>query len=104
MLEKKRVEAQYKELSLKLEAVFFEYDPIGINFGSNTDEYCLEVSRVLSNLPSAKSEEEVHTIVYKVFCTLFNTHLAGEKQSTAYQNIAKETWLLWCEYSRKYTV
>ena len=92
------LEEVYEKLSLKLEAIFFQYDPIGINLGSNIDEYSFEVAMVLSQLPLLKSEEEVHAIVYESFCTLFDVDIAGEKQSEEYKNIAKETWEVWCEY------
>jgi len=92
---------RFEELFLKLEAIFFHYDPIGINFSTNTDEYAFEVSMVLSQLPLAKSEEEVHTMVYEAFCALFDIDMAGEKQSVVYQKIAKETWEVWGKYFKR---
>jgi len=41
-----------KEISLQggLEAIMFKYDPVGINFGTNTDEYHPEVVDILTYL------------------------------------------------------
>lgn len=75
-----------------MEAIFFEHDPIGINFGSNPDEYALEVEGVLKRLSTATSQDDVHTMIYEAFCTCFDTQLAGDKQSMSYENMAKETW------------
>jgi len=93
--ERDKLRRQYPELFPKLEAIFFEHDPIGINFGSNPDEYALEVEDVLKRLPYANSQEDVHTIVYETFCSCFDTQLAGERNSLCYRRIAKETWEAW---------
>jgi len=90
-----KLRKQYPELFPKLEAIFFEYDPIGINFGSNPDEYALEVEGVLKRLPYATSQDDVHTMVYEEFCTCFDVQLAGNKSSPVYAHIAKETWEAW---------
>ena len=97
MTEREKMREQYPELFAKLESIFFKHDPIGINFGSNPDEYAAEVGTVLKRLPSATSQEEVQTMVYEVFCSWFDPHLAGDKNSVAYKGIAKETWESWCE-------
>ncbi len=96
MTERKILQKQYPELFSKLEEIFFTHDPIGINFGSNPDEYALEVEGVLKCLPYATSQDDVHTMVYEEFCTCFDVQLAGNKFSPVYINIAKETWEAWC--------
>ena len=97
MSDRKILQKQYPDLFSKLEAIFFEHDPIGINFGSNPDEYALEVEGVLKRLPYANSQDDVHTIVYEIFCSCFDVQLARNKESTIYRNIAKETWEAWSE-------
>lgn len=95
MAERDKLQMQYPELYPKLEAIFFEYDPIGINFGSNPDEYAMEVEGVLKRLPYATSQDDVHTMVYEEFCACFDVQLAGNKCSPVYAHIAKETWEAW---------
>ena len=95
-IERDVLRMKYPELFPKLEAIFYAYDPIGINFGSNPDEYALEVESVLKRLPYAHSQEDVHTMVYEAFCQCFDVQLAGDKESTIYKNIAKESWEAWC--------
>lgn len=101
MTEREKLRQQYPKLFSKLEAIFFEHDPIGINFGSNSDEYALEVEGVLKGLPSATSQDDVHTMIYEAFSTCFDTQLAGDKQSMSYKNMAKETWEAWCKEWRE---
>ncbi len=96
MTEREKMREQYPVLFSKLEAIFFKYDPVGINFGSNPDEYALEVEGVLKRLPCANSQDDVHTMVYEEFCACFDVQLAGNKRSPVYENIAKETWEAWC--------
>ena len=60
MTKRDKLRQQYPELFSKLEAIFFEHDLVGINFGSNPDEYALVVERVLKRLPSASSEDDCH--------------------------------------------
>ena len=94
-IERDKLRMQYPELFLELEAIFYAYDPIGINFGSNPDEYALEVEGVLKRLPYANSEDDVHTMVYETFCSCFDVQLAGDKDSKIYIDMAKETWEAW---------
>jgi len=93
--ERDTLQMQYPELFPKLEAIFYAHDPIEINFGSNPDEYALEVGDVLKRLPYAVSQEDVHTIIYETFCSCFDMQLAGDKNSLCYRRMAKETWEAW---------
>jgi hypothetical protein len=51
----------------QVEAILFRYDPAGINFGENTDEYDPEVSTILPRLVRATSHDEVQQIVREEF-------------------------------------
>ena len=95
MTDREILRQHYPKLFPELEAIFYAHDTIGINFGSNPDEYALEVEYVLKRLPYAMSQEDVHTIIYETFCSCFDTQLAGDKNSPCYRRMAKGTWEAW---------
>lgn len=96
MLESKRqLKAQYGALFDSISALLYRHDPVGINFGDNTDEYDLEVETILPRLRHCHTLEQVHDAVYSEFVRWFDAATAGPRES--YQKIASEIWQLWRE-------
>jgi hypothetical protein len=83
----------YQHLVVAIEALLFRHDPIGINFGSNTDEYRAEAQTIVPRLRSASDEDAVLQIVHEEFVTWFG--VAGPMQS--YRPIAADIWRLLSE-------
>ena len=89
--ERRRLKEEYGRLYDDLEGLLFRHDPIGINFGSNTDEYGPEVRTILPRLKLCKSIDEVQDVVYEEFVRWFGD--AGTRDK--YQVIAAEIWQVW---------
>ncbi len=96
--ERDAIKRQYDVLFASISDALFEADPIGINFGENTDEYEPEAGTIIPRLDSAKSVEDVQTIVYEEFCRWFDSVTAGSKQK--YASVSAKIWELWCASHR----
>ena len=87
-MEHKRLKAEYKELFSAVSEILFRHDPIGINFGGNTDEYDPEAGTILPRLRPEHSVEDVTAIVREEFRRWFGAEcVRGEGQ---YAAIAEE--------------
>jgi hypothetical protein len=73
--------------------LLFQCDPIGINFGDNTDEYEPETGTILPQPASAHSVDDVQTIVYEEFCRWFGNVEAGPRG--AYGEVSVKIWETW---------
>jgi hypothetical protein len=91
--EREQLKKQYGTLFDTVAALLFENDPMGINFGDNTDEYDPETGTILPRLAGAKSVEDVQTIVYEEFCRWFGEAETGP--SEAYREVAVRIWDKW---------
>ena len=91
--EHRRLRAEYGALFDEVVAILFRYDPIGINFDDNTDEYEPEARTILPRLRSCHSEEDVLAAVYEEFQRWFDPENAGPREH--YSTIANEVWTLW---------
>ncbi|MDT5116401.1 MAG: hypothetical protein QOE30_2140 [Mycobacterium sp.] len=80
-------------LVAELEAMLFRHDPIGINFGENTDEYRAEAETIAIRLPEARDEPDLIRIVHEEFVRWFSASVAGGVDR--YREIAHEIWLLY---------
>ena len=78
-----------------LAALFFEIDPVGINYDENTDEYEPEVGTVLPRLAGAKSLVDVNTILTEEFDHWFGRPNYNEERLA---DLAVRTWALWTDY------
>ncbi len=76
-----------------LEALLFRHDPIGINFGKNTDEYRAEAETIALRLPEADTDDDARRIVHEEFIRWFGPDIAGPAE--CYTAVAYETWQLW---------
>lgn len=91
----------YSGLYEEVSAILFRHDPVGLNFGYNTDEYEPEVDTILPRLEGADSAEDVRRVVHEEFLRWFGTHgepepseethkLVGREEH--YQAIAEDIW------------
>lgn len=83
---------QHCELFNAISAALFEADPIGINFGTNTDEYDPETRTIIPRLAECHDITGLQQVVYQEF-----VHWFGEDAGTIgdYQQIAATIWGLW---------
>lgn len=68
---------QHGALYDAVSAILFEEDPIGINFGSNADEYEPEVDTILPRLAGCVTVEDVRAVVHEEFVRWFDLSIAG---------------------------
>ena len=87
------VQRQFGTLFDEVTAILFRLDPIGINFGHNTDEYKSEVSTILPRMESATSEQDARRIIHEEFVKWFNARTAGPQER--YASAAAEIWTAW---------
>lgn len=86
--------AKYGDLFNTISAILFAVDPMGINTGSNSDEYEVEVGSILPRLEGVDSVEQVDVIVRKEFARWFSED--DGKPSRKYTTIAEGIWEAWC--------
>jgi hypothetical protein len=76
----------------------FRHDPIGLNFGTNTDEYDAEAGTVIPRLATCASAEDVEKVLKEEFSRWFGADIAGR---APYTPLAKEVWRLWTDSRAK---
>jgi hypothetical protein len=86
------------DLVSRVEALLFQHDPVGINFGTNTDEYRPEAETIVPRLVGATDEHSVAKIVHEEFVRWFDASIAGPLE--AYQAVAADLWRLLGELRR----
>jgi hypothetical protein len=89
-----RVKRRYPELFDRVSALLFKFDPIGINFEDNTDEYDPEVGTILPRLVGCHSSTDARRVIFEEFCKWFGFETTGDEMK--YGPIAEELWRLWC--------
>ena len=87
------VKRRYPQLFDEVSALLFRFDPIGINFEDNTDEYDPEVGTILPRLAHCRSSTDARRVVFQEFCKWFGPETAGDEMK--YDAIATELWPLW---------
>lgn len=90
---REKVKKEYGKLYDSISEILFRYDPIGINFETNDDEYEPEVDTILPRLKNCKSAENVLDVVFEEFQKWFDEEIAGERSN--YKEISSEIWHLW---------
>lgn len=97
----------YDDLYEDISAILFEHDPVGLNFGHNTDEYEPEVDTILPRLENAYSVADVRRIIFEELC--YWVRIAGQPLKEGeipssvwpehqYQAIAEDIWEAMQEY------
>lgn len=76
--------------------IFFRYDPVGIGYFDNIDEYEPEAETILPRLETTKSIEDVKIIIYEEFMRWFNDGEPSEEfgSKEIYDKISEEVWAL----------
>jgi hypothetical protein len=74
---------QYRDAYDRLASLLFDEDPIGINFGDNTDEYEPEVGSILPLLASCRGLADIQRVVHSEFCSWFGDDTAGPPEKYA---------------------
>jgi len=95
----KLMKAKYGLLYTTVTTLLFEADPVGINFGDNTDEYDPETSSILPRLASAETVDDTQAIVHEEFCRWFSPEDAGSRDS--YREVSRKIWDAWREFQAK---
>ena len=90
-MDKKNYKKNYKNFLANLRDVFNQHDPIRlIAIGAPEDEYDLERGVIAAKLTHCGNVDDVHTMVYKVFCEYFDAATAGSRE--AYRPLAEHLW------------
>ena len=92
-MEREQVRQQYPELFQEINRLIFEADPIGINFGHNTDEYEPEVGTIIPRLKSCESPSDVRKVIHEEFVRWFDAEMAGSESN--YEELAERVWEIW---------
>jgi hypothetical protein len=91
--ERQELKKKYGLLFDTVTALLFQNDPMGINFGDNTDEYDSETGTILPRLADAKSVDDVQTIVHEESCRWFDAEDAGPREK--YGEASVKIWEAW---------
>ena len=95
----KLMKAKYGSLYNRVTTLLFEADPIGINFDENTDEYDSETSSIVPRLTTARTVDDVQTIVHEEFCRWFGPKDAGPRDK--YRDVSRTIWEVWREFEEQ---
>jgi hypothetical protein len=87
----------YSKLFKDVSGILFELDPVGINYGSNTDEYDLEALTIIPQLNSCRSANDVFKLVVCEFRHWFSV-LCGP--AVQYKVISRRIWAAWQRHLR----
>ena len=90
--ERKALRREYGALYENISKLLFAWDPKGINFGDNTDEYEPEVGTIVPRLRTCASAEDVQRVVYEEFQRWFGVDEAGVLET--YERIGRDIWAL----------
>lgn len=99
--ERAALKQRYGPLFAEVSALLFELDPIGINIGSNTDEYEPEAGTIIPRLRQASTVNDVEALIHEEFCRWFGAEGAGPRDH--YRTAAARIWEAWGEYIRRET-
>lgn len=91
---------QYLGLYADIESILFNLDPVGINFGSNTDEYDPEVDTILPRLKPYHQIDDVRLIIYEEFSRWFDED-AGRIDDGIYKLAAEKIWQAWTRFRNR---
>src|SRR5438874_10419657 len=95
--ERSRLCEQYASLFDEIAVILFEYDPMGLNFDTHTDEYEPEAQTILPRLDGASSVEDVEKIVLEEFDRFFgDTH--SERRVGPCASAAADIWQTWSRW------
>jgi hypothetical protein len=90
------VKRRFANLFDEISSTLFKYDPIGINFEDNGDEYDPEAGTILPRLSQCHSPSDVRRVVFEEFCKWFGPETAGDEMK--YDRASADIWALWCAH------
>src|SRR4051794_13587041 len=97
---RKRQKERYYSLYEEILDILFRHDPMGINFGTNADEYEPEVGTILPRLKEAASPNDLRRIIHEEFTRWFNDEdIAGHEAK--YDKIAQEAWAVYQRHNQE---
>ena len=88
--EEEWVRTKFGSLVDTVSRILFERDPIGLNFGGNTDEYNPEAATILMRIDQAATQEDLLRIIHEEFIRWFDAEIAGPE--SRYDQIAQDVW------------
>ena len=97
--ERLRVKEEYGQLFSEVATIFFEHDPLGVNYETNTDEYDGEAGSILARIKEAESVSDIRRIVYEELAAWFHKDMVGKEER--YDALANEIWVAWQRSRRK---
>lgn len=80
----------------RLSAILFEFDPMGLDHQTDTDEYDSEARTILARLREDDDVQDLESIVHDEFCRWFGVEDAGP--SSAYGPVAAAIRAAWLEF------
>jgi len=89
---------EYGSLFTSISEALFNADPGHLNYEVNTDEYDPEVATIIPRLSSARSAEDVETIL-KEELLRWLPDIGVSTDNLA--SLAAEIWMLWCEFNTR---
>jgi hypothetical protein len=95
----KAIKLQFGALFGEISAALYAADPVGINSGSNIDEYNAEAGTILPRLREAHSADNVQVIVYEEFCRWFDKDEVGD--IGRYEEVSEIIWEAWLRFASK---
>jgi len=91
--ERRKLKKEYGDLFERVSKIFFEEDPVGLNFGDNADEYDTEASTILPRLRYCRSSADTRTVIHEEFCRWFDAPTAGSIEK--YTRVSERVWDIW---------
>jgi hypothetical protein len=88
-----RLKREHQALFEEVSALFFRFDPVGLNFETNADEYDPEVGTILPRLRECRSPDDAQRVVHEEFTRWFTAETAGSAER--YQAVSVALWGLW---------
>lgn len=85
--------ADSRDLVEAISDTLFRADPVGINLGTNIDEYGSEAETIVIALPNTSGPRDVQRLVHECFVQWFDSQMAGPPARFA--GLADEIWDLW---------
>ncbi len=86
--QRKLLSGAYKQLFDEVVAILFRYDPIGIDFEENTDEYDAEAGTIIAGLTADMTADGAASVVHEEFVRWFSREDAGPRGK--YSSVAVE--------------
>ena len=89
---------EYGRLFTSISEALFKADPAHLNYEVNTDEYDPEVATIIPRLSSARSAEDVETILKEELLRwLWDVGISTDNLAP----LGAEIWKLWCEFNTR---